>query len=214
MPPAAASISLHSKDASLPRSHPFDQAGAVLRRHDRHALDGHPPRLRPLAAAHHAGTGVEPTDLLVRAGGAEPVVGHLRRVRGHAGRPLRRVPRADRRLAAVRGGPLRHGAFADAAAVHPERGRADRRGAGGLDLRRDLRRDRPADPGRAALVGHGRGRGGRLVRPVPDGAHRRPPDRRLRLADGAGRGGGAGAGDRAAGLRPARAQDRGPGRPP
>jgi hypothetical protein len=216
-PPAAARKWLHSTPCKLPRPRsrpPSPLAGAVLRRHDRHALDGHPPRLRPLAAADHAGAGLEPADLFLRAGDPEPLVGHLRRVRGHAGRPLRRVPGADRRRGVLRAGARGHGAFADAAAVHAERGRADRRGAGGHHLRGDLRRDRAADSGRAALLGDGRGGGGRLVRPVPDGAHRGAPDRPPGLADRAGGARGAGAGDRAPGLRPARAAARGTGRTP
>ena len=39
-----------------PAKTPVDDAGAGLRRRDRHAVDGHPPRLRPLAAADHAWT--------------------------------------------------------------------------------------------------------------------------------------------------------------
>ena len=37
-----------------------------------------------------------------------------------------------------------------------------------------------------ALLGHGRRGGGRLLRPVPDGADRRLADQQLRLAAGAG----------------------------
>ena len=79
-------------------------------------------------------------------------------------------------------------------------GRADWRGAGGHHLCGDLRRDRPQHFGRQALLGHGRGGGGGLVRPVPDGADRRLPDQQPGLADrpaGAGR---RRAADRAAGA--------------
>ena len=51
-----------------------------------------------------------------------------------------------------------------------QRRAADRHGAVGLHLRRGLRRDRAQRAGRQALLGDGRGGGGRLVRPVPDGA--------------------------------------------
>ena len=74
-----------------------DDAGAGLRRRDRHPVDGHPPRLRPLAAADHHRARLEPRDLRVRARGAEPRLGHRRAVRRRARRPLGRVSRPRRR---------------------------------------------------------------------------------------------------------------------
>ena len=56
-----------------------DDAGARLRRRDRHAVDGHSPRLRPVAAADHPGPRLDARDLRLRAGGPEPGLGHRRR---------------------------------------------------------------------------------------------------------------------------------------
>jgi hypothetical protein len=58
---------------------------------------------------------------------------------------------------------------------------------------------------RKALLGHGRGRGGGLLRPVPDGAGGDLADQRLGLAERTVRAGLPGAGHHAAGLGPARA---------
>jgi MFS family permease len=40
-------------------AHSLDLQVLFLRRHDRHAVDGHPPRLRPVAAADHPGAGLD-----------------------------------------------------------------------------------------------------------------------------------------------------------
>ena len=57
---------------------PVDDPGAALRRRHRHPVDGHPPRLRPVAAADHDGARLDPRDLRLRAGRAEPRLGHRR----------------------------------------------------------------------------------------------------------------------------------------
>ena len=193
---------IHGMQSTTPQS--FHAPGAALRRHHRHPVHGHTPRLRPLAAADHPGPGLDPRDLLLRDGHPEPVLGRVRHLRRHGGRPLRRLPRHHRRRRAVCAGPGRHGAVRQRPDVHPDRRRPDRRGPGRHHLCGDLRRDRPQHPGRQTLLGHGRGGGGRLLRPVPDGAGRRLPDQRPGLEGGAAGAQRRGAADRAAGLRPAR----------
>jgi hypothetical protein len=81
-------------------------------------------------------------------------------------------------------------------------------GAVGNDLRRRLRRDRPQRRAEKAQLGDGHHCRGGLVRPVPDGADRGRPDRRVRLAGGARHPRLRVADDPAARLRPARAAAR------
>eukprot|EP01136_Pigoraptor_vietnamica_P043831 Opistho-1_new@19779 len=188
---------------------PVHPAGAGLRRPHRHALHGHPPWLRPVAAAHHPGAGLDARELRLRACDPEPVLGRVRHLCRYGGRPLRRVSRADRRRGALWPGPDRHGPDHHPHDLCPDRRRADRRGPGRHHLRGDLRRDRPPDPGGQAFLGHGRGGGGRLVRPVPHGAGGGLAHQQLRLAGSAAVPGRGGAADRAAGAGPARAGFRG-----
>ena len=186
-------------------AHPVDDAGADLRRRHRHALDGHPARLRPLARPHHHRPRLEPRDLRLRHRGTEPGLGPRRPVHGRHCRSLRCFSHPRRRHRALCGRPGDHGP-GDQRPRLPGRCRApDRHRAVGDDVCGGLRRDRPQRGAREAQLGHGRRRRGRLLRPVPDGAHRRRPHRRHRLAGRPLRAGSDLAGHRAAGLRPARA---------
>ena len=196
----------YSRRHAIRRPQAVHDAGARLRRRHRHPVHGHPPRLRPVAAAHHAGAGLDARDLRLRHRHPEPGLGRAS-ASSPACWPTASAPSACWSAAPCstrwawpawrcRPTPLR---------VRADGRRADRRGAGRHHLRGDLRRDRPPDRPGQALLGHGRGGGGRLVRPVPDGAGGGLADRRPRLAAGAAGAGAVRAADRAAGLRPARA---------
>ena len=122
-------------------------AGAVLRRLHRHHVDGHPPRLRPVAAAHHHGAGLVARDLRLRAGDPEPGLGPGRAGGRWPGRPLWRLQGADRgqpvlcRRAGA-DGPVHLGP-----GLHRQRGLVAGHGPVGHHLRGGLRGDR--SPGRA-----------------------------------------------------------------
>ena len=183
---------------------PVDDPGAAVRCRGGDLVDGHPPRLRPVPAAADDGPRLVARDLRVCNRHPEPGLGPLRAAGRHGGRPLRRLPRADRRRPVLCRRPGADGAVHLGPGLHRQR-RADAgHGAGRHHLRHHLRRDRAQRRAREALVGHGRGRGGRLLRPVPDGAGGKLADRRLGLAERAVRAGADGAADPAAGLRPAR----------
>ncbi len=188
---------VHSPDA-IPKPKSLHGPGAHLRRRHRHPVHGHTPRLRPVASADHPGPGLDTRNLCLCPGRAKPVLGRVRHFCRHAGRPLRRLSRHCGRRGAVCAGTGRHGAVAHRPDVHADRRHPDRCGAGGHHLCRDLRRDRPQHSGRKTLLGHGGGGGGRLFRPVPDGAGGGFPDQRPGLEGGA-----AGAGRRGAADRPA-----------
>ncbi len=121
---------------------------------------------------------MEPRSVFLRAGAAEPAVGRNATLRRLPRRPLRRAPRAVGRQRAVRAGPAGHGLRQHRYRTRRHGRPDDRRGAKRLHLQRGVRRAGQPGAGRASRLGHGRGRRGRFLRPVPDDPGGIEPDRR------------------------------------
>src|SRR5450830_381858 len=154
----------------------IDGPGSDLRSGHRHPVDGHPPWLWPVAAAHHPGPRLAAPDLCPGDRDPEPVLGTVRHLCRHGRRP----PGGLQGLAgwgpAVCTGPGRHGTVDQPPGFCPDHRGLDRRRPGRHHLCRDLRRAGPPDLGRETVLGHGRRRCGGLVRAVPDGASGRTAD--------------------------------------
>jgi hypothetical protein len=135
--------------------------------------------------------------------------GVLRHLRRHGGRPLRRLPRAA-------GGAVLYALGLVGMALSPTgfvftltAGMLIGAAQAGTTYAVVYGSSAARSTADQAFLGDGRGGRGRLLRPVPDGAGRRLPDQRARLARGAAGAGRRGAADRAAGAGPARAGLRG-----
>jgi hypothetical protein len=194
--------------APSPTPTAHDDAGPAVRRGHRDPEHGHSPWLRPVAGSHHDGPRLEPRDLCLRAGGAEPGVGPGRATGRHAGRPLWRLPRADWWQRAVRRRAGADGVGHLGPGLHGQRRPVAGLGAVRYHLCRGLRRHRAQRRTGKALLGHGHGRGGRLLRSIHDGAGGDLADQQPGLAERTVRAGLPGAGHRAAGLGPARTGGR------